>query len=1081
MKLKKRAQITVFIILGMIILAVFAFLLRTTSIVQTEKLEAEAENIINELGQSQAIKHYINLCLKQSAEEALIKIGKQGGRIYDYQHGNSNFGTARYQRVFLNNKTQNISVGVQTPKLHPPYNNSYPPNLPYYPEFKNIFKKIDIESEYYLGNNILPKLCDLNGSNKDDINKDYTGSSCKLSRNAFGTNIDTIQIQLSNYTSTFVKTCIDLNFLKDEMAYNLELGTPNTKVILGEDDVRFETNFPIEINFNKSGNKKGNIITKDLEYTVVIPVRIKKIYDFLIDVYYFETNYFDFGFNDYASRKTFKKLNMTKNGLKIEKNNVPTPNNYDDLFKLIDYDSIVRGNPYEFYSIIENRPPALDYIHLESPNSPYDIAVIEGQTIRLNPIGYDPDEDYYYYNNFSPTCTVEISGKTLNCMDREYRYSGWKETEDYYFNMSCCLTQADTSTCLDNCVQNSSNSPRAWTQSDPYVFTSRQAEYKTSKKDIGYHNLTIRVCDESGLCDFQNLSIIVVDILHIIANGSNDYDDINNRYASIEDRYTLDASGVRGIISVALPPYEWCDDKEPFCINFNKSINKIPNASIVDATQPNNYFTKLGNHTLNLSVGTGALVGNSGYKIEVFECLPHRGDIAPYPFNNIVNSGNNQWSATSPDPYMGSNMCCVGDVTNTSSWKYADSNTQCYNYTSYGGYFSFDFTLFNNVATYGNNFITHDINWLNFGLKTFADLTFMSYSHPLANDIYKRYFNVTCSGNRGNICDGSEEEIIEMVQSCGDLTSAFNERCSGPDPILFGADIETDIMGSCVNYGIGDSFEKNLRDNIDSTIPLPNGDGQCTSVKKCSVDGDGGYDYVNADTLLCNALCNGNGACSYVNTNDLASCTDCRCDSPKVDAIITQPYSSTLYGKCKNGRITTCDFTSDGCIENPNSYNEVTNKFESCPGSFCKFTNYVPTNNDGVCGSTERCVEDSRNPDDYETICDLLGNRYNITTVYNSVISPSDRRCCGDDSDESINFPTTCAGISGCTAQVGCRSSTECVFNNVVYSVNDPVDITGDGFNEYCLSSSPYPIWVECNGNAHCSSNNCDVVNHKCV
>ena len=79
----KKGQITVFIIIGILILFAFAGFLYLTKTVITEEFVAEGEPVISAVPQEfQAIQAYTENCLNQVGERGLLILGQQGGYIY---------------------------------------------------------------------------------------------------------------------------------------------------------------------------------------------------------------------------------------------------------------------------------------------------------------------------------------------------------------------------------------------------------------------------------------------------------------------------------------------------------------------------------------------------------------------------------------------------------------------------------------------------------------------------------------------------------------------------------------------------------------------------------------------------------------------------------------------------------------------------------------------------------------------------------------------------------------------------------------------------------------------------------------
>src|SRR3989344_7710827 len=79
----KRGQVTVFIIIGIIILFTFAGIMYFTKTVIKEDITAEGDPVIADVPQEfQPIKAYTDNCLRQIGERGLLVLGEQSGYIY---------------------------------------------------------------------------------------------------------------------------------------------------------------------------------------------------------------------------------------------------------------------------------------------------------------------------------------------------------------------------------------------------------------------------------------------------------------------------------------------------------------------------------------------------------------------------------------------------------------------------------------------------------------------------------------------------------------------------------------------------------------------------------------------------------------------------------------------------------------------------------------------------------------------------------------------------------------------------------------------------------------------------------------
>ena len=85
---RKRGQVTVFIIVGIILLASVVFLMTIVSTAKTSALETELEDTTSNLFGRESMRVFIEDCLVDSLEEGLVKIGSQG-RLWNGDPGGS--------------------------------------------------------------------------------------------------------------------------------------------------------------------------------------------------------------------------------------------------------------------------------------------------------------------------------------------------------------------------------------------------------------------------------------------------------------------------------------------------------------------------------------------------------------------------------------------------------------------------------------------------------------------------------------------------------------------------------------------------------------------------------------------------------------------------------------------------------------------------------------------------------------------------------------------------------------------------------------------------------------------------------
>ena len=210
--------------------------------------------------------------------------------------------------------------------------------------------------------------------------------------------------------------------------YNIKEEEVNIKVIIGEDDLIINVEYPIEAS-------KGETKKKLLDFSINPKVRLKKIHELASHLIGWEDSeglgilprgdvtdlFFDIikdaGSLDLGCRKVDKieKVSCLYPGMEIIKvyNVCPScsGNKFDDILNITDKNSIINGKPFTFLFAIENRRPALDYIE----------PISLGETVEA--FGYDPDDgDVLKYNWYkdgtlqsehSNTFTYTYNGESL--------------------------------------------------------------------------------------------------------------------------------------------------------------------------------------------------------------------------------------------------------------------------------------------------------------------------------------------------------------------------------------------------------------------------------------------------------------------------------------------------------------------------------------------------------------------------------------------------------------------------------------------------------------------------------------------
>ena len=559
-KKSKRSQITIFLILALVVAIIFGFLLYASSAISKKKAGKDVDKVYNDFLATYGIKNYVKSCLDQATEEALLLVGRQGGYINKtdfniilYKRRENKFISFRHEN-HTGNKTYDVLLAV----LERP-NGSYGGidyyNAPLYPYDGSLVKEPIQGSRlmYPFGINdpqdnsknwqedILPPLC-FSRSGPNMLNFTEYNYSC--------TTYDKFE-PTQRYLEKFIKnrTSVCLNFsFAAEAGYNISRGQLNVTFLFGEEDIVAYLNFPIMISF-----KGEPPVIKYYDHYSKKQVRLKKIWDLVSELSAADSSDIFFDMvrgagaletcarydNTTKSRQT-KDRRCLEEGMSVERIADYCPNssctdNHSDIYIIVDNKSKLNGKDYVFIFGVENRAPALDYID-ESinesafyfqnmigqelnygvnitekydktayPRSPdnYSIVVDQGDMIEIFPYAKDPDD-------------VD---------SLKYSYIGWHTNVS--LNYRDPVTNKSDHYPLTNSWQGSSYYQQGFIIGNTSI--SKDANYTTKARDVGYHLVAVNVSDQSGLSDWQDIIIQVrCNTTSTCCNESLDYHFNNN-------------------------------------------------------------------------------------------------------------------------------------------------------------------------------------------------------------------------------------------------------------------------------------------------------------------------------------------------------------------------------------------------------------------------------------------------------------------------------------------------------------------------------------------------------------------------
>ncbi len=395
--MQKRGQITVFIILGIIIVVAMGLLF--------------AANIGGDFSQiiyDTKVKEYITSCLEQYTNDGLLLIGKQGGKLKLDGTGDYSLETG----LLYETENYKVPYGIKKSdeELYPlgyPYRGALVEN----PDKPNYFGNYVTGFDDHLS--FLNPLCNWKSDSPNYFNIEGAKKTCET----YGRE-NTVQDNLQRYIKENMVNC-EIGTAFPE--YDIETEEVNISVIIGEDDLIIKAEYPVEVSIN------GKTKTKLLDYSINPKIRLKKVHELASHLIGWKdseglginpkgdvTNLFfdiitDAGDLELGCRKANKieKVSCLYPGMEVSKiyNVCPTcpDHEFDDILNITDKNSIINGKPFTFLFAIENRRPALDLID----------DVSAGDTITAE--GFDPDDGdvltykWYVNGNSDPVRTGEYN------------------------------------------------------------------------------------------------------------------------------------------------------------------------------------------------------------------------------------------------------------------------------------------------------------------------------------------------------------------------------------------------------------------------------------------------------------------------------------------------------------------------------------------------------------------------------------------------------------------------------------------------------------------------------------------------
>lgn len=359
----KSGQITIFIILGILLLFGFIFVMYLTGSVKQEQLKTEQTKFTSNLFQKEAMRLYVEDCLEDELEAGLILLGKQG-RIWEDQPG----GAKPYEegKTGASYDGERVLFGISREE-YSSFQNAYPCN----------------------NDTTSTEFCQ------------YKHPDIKVGFGILNLKESTLEEDLQRYLINRTLWCVE-NFTKSNISQNAELVTKKLELTIDiiTEGISVNVYFPLKL---KIGKEEFSQLTR---FDFFYPSRFSDLLDAAVarplkeDQTKVNFNYNQSFLESSGFAYYDKYISL---GIQMDKKEAP---NGDNFFKFTPTMFSVLNKPvdYSFTIARQNRPPALDYVERNGcPSLGYDYLVIEGDNssmgevnITLNAI--DPDEDWFNYS-----------------------------------------------------------------------------------------------------------------------------------------------------------------------------------------------------------------------------------------------------------------------------------------------------------------------------------------------------------------------------------------------------------------------------------------------------------------------------------------------------------------------------------------------------------------------------------------------------------------------------------------------------------------------------------------------------------
>lgn len=270
------------------------------------------------------------------------------------------------------------------------YYNSTPPNYPWWYDGNYFPYRANSGVPDFIGYYGEPVLVPITNSTDNDTSDEVYSIEYQLVR------------KIKNETNG-VYACLNWSEFSS-MGFAVETADPKDMVVslnITDKRVTAMLNYEIFVRKNTSGISAINATGPSFYLNSIsasVPVRLGKVYSFLEEVIEFDTEDISF------------IMNKTAKGGIIANLSLDVDFSYDDIILITDYNSSLKGMPFQFRFARKNRAPAIYYIEDSVLSS---IPVGSDVTTAITLQGIDPDEDQVYFST-TPPLMPGVAGDKIN-------------------------------------------------------------------------------------------------------------------------------------------------------------------------------------------------------------------------------------------------------------------------------------------------------------------------------------------------------------------------------------------------------------------------------------------------------------------------------------------------------------------------------------------------------------------------------------------------------------------------------------------------------------------------------------------